>query len=462
METIFWQSNLALLLCYAVYWAFLRRDTFFRWNRFYLLAAAVFALVFPFLPVPTLFQDAVPEDQVLLFFREGNAVTQTSTQVAVTDSPTLFTWENALLAVYLIGVTFLFIRLIFNLLVIAKLVLKNKLKNTKQGYFIVETDTKTPIFSFLNVLFWNENNNISEEQKAKILAHELVHIRQWHSLDVLFIEIIGIAFWCNPIIWAYKKSLQYLHEYLADAKILQVETSKTEYANLLVSQFLQTNPIPLTNSFFNKSLLKNRITMMYQKKSNQKALAKFALALPILASCFFIAAFSIKNTEVNQPSKAPIRQVSAATNDSSISQHTAYLLYQEGGEGDQTKPNFVGVLGNNISKELYSLTMPSEEEVKFSRAILETLDLPTYVTSARRVYFHSINLKIRKKGNFVELKQYNNVSWKDIEKYREEGDEVIIEFNGTRVKNSQNQWITIDSGLPFTKRLFPSFNFDGC
>jgi hypothetical protein len=294
LKTFLWQSNLALLLFYSVYWLFLRRDTFFRWNRFYLLLAVVFALAFPFLPVPTLFQEAVPKDQVLLFFGEETPVYQVDKVETIAHSPTLLTWENALLALYALGVLFFFIRLIINLFEIFKLMFPLSCVFTRkaiaQGYFIVQTPPQTPIFSFLNILFWNENPSISETEKAKILAHELVHIRQWHSLDVLFVEIVAVFFWCNPIIWAYKKSLQSIHEYLADTKVLEKETSKTEYANLLVSQFLQTDTLHLTNSFFNKSLLKNRIIMLYRRKSTRKALAKFTIAVPMLILCLLVVA----------------------------------------------------------------------------------------------------------------------------------------------------------------------------
>jgi hypothetical protein len=105
-------------------------------------------------------------------------------------------------------------------------------------------------------------------------------------------ELMTIVFWCNPVAWAYKKSLQTIHEYLADAGALEQETSKTDYANLLVSQLLHTNTFLITTPFFNKSLLKNRIMMIYQKKSNQKALAKFAFIFPIVAICLLIAACS--------------------------------------------------------------------------------------------------------------------------------------------------------------------------
>lgn len=200
--------------------------------------------------------------------------------------------------------------------------------------------------------------------------------------------------------------------------------------------------------------------MVYQKKLNQKVLAKFALIVPILAACYLlISAFSTKTAEIVNPrltNQCLVNQATTISN--SISkEETAYLMY----DGKSQQLHFTGVLANEISKELYSLTMPCEEGVKFSADFLKSTNFPKNITSARRVYYESINLTVRKKGNFLSFREYKNIRWDDIKKYSEDEDERYIEFNGTKVKNAQQQWIIIDSGSPFVKRLFPSFNLGG-
>jgi hypothetical protein len=172
-----------------------------------------------------------------------------------------------------------------------------------------------------------------------------------------------------------------------------------------------------------------------------------------LASCFLITAFSIKTPE------AQVQKTSNIKNDDpNISMATAYMMY----DGKSDKPNYVGILNNNISQELYLLTMPSEEGTKFSTDFLKGASFPKNVTSARRIYYENINIIVREKGNFVGQRRYENINWEDISKYSKEDDEVMIEFNGTTIQNTQNQWVVIDSGAPFLRRLFPSFALYGC
>lgn len=186
-----------------------------------------------------------------------------------------------------------------------------------------------------------------------------------------------------------------------------------------------------------------------QKKSN------IAFVVSAVICCFFIAAFNIKTTEVEKQS--PVKQIIKA-NDNVSTEATAYLFY----DGKSEKPHFVGILGNEVSKQLHSLTTPCEEGAKFSADYLKSADLPKNVTSVRRVYFGNINLTVRKKGNFLNQRQYINIQWDDIKKYSEDGDDVHIEFNATKVKNAQGEWLMIDSGSPYIKRIFPDFSLNGC
>ncbi len=186
-----------------------------------------------------------------------------------------------------------------------------------------------------------------------------------------------------------------------------------------------------------------------QKKSN------IAFVVPAVICCFFIVAFNIKTTEV---AKQGAENQITKTNKKESTEATAYLFY----DGKSEKPHFVGILGNQASKQLHALTMPCEDGAKFSADYLKSADFPKNVTSVRRVYFGNINITVRKKGNFLNQSQYTNIHWDDIKKYSEDGDDVHIEFNATKVKNAQGEWLMIDSGSPYIKRIFPDFSLNGC
>jgi len=116
----------------------------------------------------------------------------------------------------------------------------------------VETQTNFPAASFFGYIFWNQQ--ITDEQQL-ILEHEKVHIRQWHSLDVLLMEICVIIKWFNPLIYWFRNALKATHEFIADQYVIQQKSNVGEYATLLVNQHKQQVTTPLTNTFY--SLTKN-------------------------------------------------------------------------------------------------------------------------------------------------------------------------------------------------------------
>ncbi len=123
-----------------------------------------------------------------------------------------------------------------------------------------------------------------------MITHELEHVKSHHSLDVLYMEIVNVLFWFNPLIYLYKSAIKQTHEYLADAAVLY-QTDKKMYGHILLRQSLSGIQIALAHSFFN-SHIKKRIKMMYQKKSGKWAGLKYLLVLPLLT--LIVAAFSLK------------------------------------------------------------------------------------------------------------------------------------------------------------------------
>ena len=134
-------------------------------------------------------------------------------------------------------------------------------------------------FSFWDTIYISDRVELTEEFQD-ILEHERTHVKSRHSIDVLLIELIQIAFWFNPMIYVYKTALRQTHEYLADAAVLE-QTSRKTYGTMLLKQSLSGLEIALTHQFFH-SHIKKRINMMYQKKSGRSAWLKYALAVPVL------------------------------------------------------------------------------------------------------------------------------------------------------------------------------------
>ncbi len=127
-----------------------------------------------------------------------------------------------------------------------------------------------------------------------IIKHELVHIRQKHSADIIFIEILKIVNWFNPFIYLLQYSLREIHEYIADEQTAATETDTLTYSSFLVNNAYGLGGSSITHSFFNYNLLKKRIIMLHQKRSGSLARLKYLLAIPICGAllCASTLAFS--------------------------------------------------------------------------------------------------------------------------------------------------------------------------
>lgn len=238
----FVQVSLLMALFYLLYWSLLRRETFFKWNRAYLLATPLLALIIPILPIPAGFTEAVQQTPVYETYVENFAPTKVAlTNPEIVTRTTSFSWVNLLWTIYFIGMSYFTFRFLSSLFFIMGLVRKFEVKK-QQGYKIVEVNLPDlPIFSFGPLIFWNAHTSITPEKQAQVMQHEITHVRQRHTWDILYLELLGIVFWFNPICIFYKRSIQNIHEYLADYSLIDKGVDKKEYCDLLVSQLLDSN-----------------------------------------------------------------------------------------------------------------------------------------------------------------------------------------------------------------------------
>lgn len=298
------ESLTCLAVFYLFYHFFLRKEKSFYYNRAFLLGALLLSFSFPILEF-----DYDPNKLSYVFnsiHEVGNEVSDepiieaqraySYTITAKSERPFLLWWE-ALLLIYVIGAITGIIRLLAQMRNI-KEAIWYKRHNTRyrNGYFFVPTDGTLPTFSFFNYLFWDNTLDLPENEKAQILAHEKAHIKEGHSYDVIFIEVLKIIFWFNPLLYLYKGLLEESHEYAADRTVAQLNGNKV-YSKVLVRVVFQKMGLELA-SHFNKNQILKRVKMLeMNKKINY---LKMLVPLPIAALLFFIFSFDpvIKNNEV--------------------------------------------------------------------------------------------------------------------------------------------------------------------
>jgi hypothetical protein len=284
MLTYSLQVTVCWAFFYAAYFALLSRETFFYLNRLWLLLSLVSGLVLPL--VAPLFEVA-PTEPVVIFL-EPFTVTATALRHNLQNT------EGGLLQllgwVYAAGVVVVLSRMVFGFYKIFRLLRQSPVER-HDPFKIVVMEAAQPPFSFFNHIFINPNL-VEAADFQYIMRHEQAHIEQRHSYDVLFMELLTAVFWWCPLVYMFKKSLRNVHEYAADAAVLQTAVTPLhskgvlsdrspvgQYGRLLLRQNQSGMSLALANHFF--SQLKKRILMMTRHKSKRRMLVKYVLAAPI-------------------------------------------------------------------------------------------------------------------------------------------------------------------------------------
>ncbi|MDQ0638546.1 beta-lactamase regulating signal transducer with metallopeptidase domain [Pedobacter sp. W3I1] len=263
------EANLYLILFYGFYRLFLHRETFYGLNRYYLIFSSILAFILPF------FQ---------LGFLKKEVVMDYTGFIQVQEQAPLFNIENICLLLYSVVSLFFILKIVWGLRYIKRLI-KNATRSKENGITLIEVENSKMAFSFFNLMFIDP----AMSQRNTIVKHEMVHIKQMHSLDILLFELIKISSWFNPITYFIKDDIKLIHEYLADEETTQKDIAKYEYALFLIQNSYGNQEVILTNQFFNSSILKNRISMLNQKKSAKWARLKLLFIIPLVGFMLFLS-----------------------------------------------------------------------------------------------------------------------------------------------------------------------------
>ena len=262
------------------YLIFLKRETLFWWNRWFLLSGLGAALLLPLFPFTHVVELSVTPLAVPI-----RAIVTTP---EMPDTQANFLVQLGL-GIYLVGILIGVLMLARQIGKVITLIRSYPGKPEGGFRYITDNNLNTP-FSFLNYIFYNPDAHNPSERRM-ILDHERAHARQLHTVDILLGRLAGIVLWPNPLMWWYQKLIHQNLEYLADSHAVRETSSLREYQYALLKISGNTPPLTLTHNFYN-SFIKNRILMLHQHPSNPLKKMKHLLILPVLA--FFVMAF---NTE---------------------------------------------------------------------------------------------------------------------------------------------------------------------
>jgi len=276
------ESGLSLCLFYGIYWTFLRRDTFFSRNRFYLTLTIITSMIIPLLSISIRQPTPLYSFEVLL---DEAVIIPTTSSYDYSG----FSLQNLLIWIYWAGVSFFFTKFLFHTGQILWLIRSYGITR-ENGIRIVYLEKNISPFSFYNIIFLNRSL-IENDYREKIIAHEKNHIRNRHTLDLIIFEVLTVIQWFNPVAWLYKWSLKEVHEFQADEAVIREGHDTLNYQELIISQVFGNQFFRVAHNL-NKSLIKKRIIMMTRFKSSKIARYKIFLVIPIALFTLVLFSFS--------------------------------------------------------------------------------------------------------------------------------------------------------------------------
>lgn len=382
MEAYLLKSNIALIIFYALYRLIIYRQSAHEVKRFFGIGLIAFSALF--LLAPSISID--PSAKVMSGFEELAKTTETLNSTFAFELPK--ERMSTFMIIYLVGVCLFSIRFVVGIFGILRLYRKSEISK-KWGFTLVETNHSISPFSFFNYLFIQKGERKKNDLQP-IIEHERVHKDQFHSADVLFLELISIFFWFNPFVWILKKDIKASHEFLADNHVINNGYDKLEYQDLLFEARTGVS-FRSANYLSNQTSLKQRFNYMEKRTFNsKKSYLRAGIVLVAMVVTASLSSFSV------------LPQASS-------SDRPDFKVYTTSGELDEEK----GIPKN--TKEIFVRAVPTEKtDMKYRvsdvNAILVSGGQGVATLRAQdRVPIHELTSKISLEQAYMivlEVKEY--------------------------------------------------------
>ena len=264
------------LLCYLL---FLRKEKYHQLNRFYLLFSLAFSSLLPFIKFSVPVQPLMPNTQSFL--------------TTVTEAPAI----PFGMVLYVAGAALFFILFLLRLFKVLKQIIGKHFIELNGLKVMDNPEQKVP-FSFFHYVVV-DSTTFELDELDLVLRHEAAHAQQWHTLDILFVELVGVVCWFNPFVWAYKSALKSQHEYAADAAVIHSNVPRNDYFDLILKQIRHQNRLAPVHSF-SATAVKSRIRMMMATVHGRHRWMRYLSVIPM--SAFLVVGNSLLASSKNIPS----------------------------------------------------------------------------------------------------------------------------------------------------------------
>lgn len=287
------KSSLLILAFFLLYYLLLRKDTYHVLKRNYLILGLLISVTLPLIT----FTQTVEIDNSNITQLQYKQAASNSAPLSDQSEVLRLDWENVFLYTYFLVAGSLLLFFTYKYLKLYRLISQTDHITYKQTKVHIIDESVDP-FSFFNRIVISKKDYQSDDSKM-IITHELEHIKQYHYIDIILMNLFCIMFWFNPIIWLYKKIAVQNLEHQVDEHCIDQLDNKTNYQYLLVNASLPTSDYPLIKTNIFQPSIKQRIMMMNKPQTKRLNFLKTLLILPILALFFMSFQKQVAYKEIN-------------------------------------------------------------------------------------------------------------------------------------------------------------------
>lgn len=285
-------ANLFMLILSIFFKLVLAKEKWFRFNRAILIGGVLLALIIPIFQLDLL---TSPENALIVIPEMIAAMPVVNADFILDEiqiigtAPKIFPWVNLTQILYITGIVIMGILFTLRMGQISQLQKANPMRLVKELFVTILPKGYSP-FSFRGVVYFPKPLDVENLTTSMILEHERAHIKEKHSWDIIFIELVKILFFYNPAVYSLKNQMELTHEYLADSAGASSDIKL--YSITLFKSFFQAPGLVLSHGFKSSSTLKRRLIMLGNKERNKFAEIKYLLLLPLAISFITLSAFT--------------------------------------------------------------------------------------------------------------------------------------------------------------------------
>lgn len=317
------KSAVCMILLFGLYWMLLRKEKLFTFNRYFLIISVIISFVVPFISIPVHIVNenqtkeimsrlySVPEkpstEGIKAVIEEPHSeplINQSTASAEVSEGRSISTGK-IFLVIYFLGFALMLFRFCRNIFTVRRLYMNAELIENEY-YDIALIQNKINPFSFLRTVYLNRDEYFGDLIAPNVISHELQHVRQFHSRDIIFFELVHIVFWFNPVLFLIKRAARINHEYLADEAVIHTMPDIQTYAIDLINFVSRRVGVPFTSGF-SPSMIRLRLLMLNTNTSRR--VRNFRISGSLAASLLLLTALSFSPEDDDPQNRRNIKQV---------------------------------------------------------------------------------------------------------------------------------------------------------